>query len=345
LSVEEPELRALVADLVGRAADSGGSANPTAVWSGLQDAGLVGVGTPEHRGGSGGSLRQLGVVVAELARHAVSTPIIEVATAGWALSHAMAPDESSSTGVAPLGVLTADPRGRLSGTLPAVAWAGALDRLLVRSTDGAGWSIELRHPAVTLIPGANLAGERRDQVSFDGVPADRVEPVPDGIAVRNRLAALWSWALRGAGGGAYDFTRSYVSSREQFGAPLTAIPAVTSALARMRIRLTEMDIALSRLYLEAAAVAGGAAAAGAAVDVARFTTASAAGELAQTAHQLHGAIGVTEEYPLHQFTRRLWAWRDELGSEHDAARALGERAADANEAELWEWLTAAHRRD
>ena len=25
-------------------------------------------------------------------------------------------------------------------------------------------------------------------------------------------------------------------------------------------------------------------------------------------------MGVTREYPLHHFTRRLWSWRDECGS-------------------------------
>ena len=34
----------------------------------------------------------------------------------------------------------------------------------------------------------------------------------------------------------------------------------------------------------------------------------------RAAHQAHGAMGVTREYPLHQLTRRLWAWRHEWGT-------------------------------
>ncbi|MGH3562360.1 MAG: acyl-CoA dehydrogenase family protein, partial [Mycobacterium sp.] len=45
---------------------------------------------------------------------------------------------------------------------------------------------------------------------------------------------------------------------------------------------------------------------------------------ARAAHQAHGAIGMTKEYPLHYLTRRLWAWRDEGGGHHRWADLLGE---------------------
>jgi acyl-CoA dehydrogenase len=41
------------------------------------------------------------------------------------------------------------------------------------------------------------------------------------------------------------------------------------------------------------------------------------------AHQTHGAIGMTKEYPLHYLTRRLWAWRDEAGGHYRWADRLG----------------------
>jgi acyl-CoA dehydrogenase len=41
------------------------------------------------------------------------------------------------------------------------------------------------------------------------------------------------------------------------------------------------------------------------------------------AHQTHGAIGMTKEYPLHYLTRRLWAWRDEAGGHYRWADLLG----------------------
>lgn len=78
----------------------------------------------------------------------------------------------------------------------------------------------------------------------------------------------------------------------------------------------------------------------AAVAVARITTAQAATEVARLAHQLHGAMGITQEYPLHHVTRRLWAWRDAVAGERDWTDELGRRAADLGETALWTELTA-----
>jgi hypothetical protein len=40
-------------------------------------------------------------------------------------------------------------------------------------------------------------------------------------------------------------------------------------------------------------------------------------------------MGVTSEYPLHHFSRRLWAWRHEYGSARLWRRALGRDIAAA----------------
>src|SRR3712207_9434804 len=37
--------------------------------------------------------------------------------------------------------------------------------------------------------------------------------------------------------------------------------------------------------------------------------------VARLAHQVHGAIGFTQEHRLHHLTRRCWSWRDEAGTE------------------------------
>jgi hypothetical protein len=46
-------------------------------------------------------------------------------------------------------------------------------------------------------------------------------------------------------------------------------------------------------------------------------------------------MGYTHEYSLHQSTRRLWAWRDDFGSESLWAGQLGRQIAAAGNAELW----------
>lgn len=65
----------------------------------------------------------------------------------------------------------------------------------------------------------------------------------------------------------------------------------------------------------------------------------AAGEVAQLAHQPHGAIGITREYRLHPLARALWAGRDVDLPEDRWARLLGDSVLVGGERALWEELT------
>ena len=56
---------------------------------------------------------------------------------------------------------------------------------------------------------------------------------------------------------------------------------------------------------------------------AKATTSAAAPRIAATAHAVHGAIGISEEYDLQLLTRRLHEWRLADGSEGYWAQALG----------------------
>jgi acyl-CoA dehydrogenase len=68
-----------------------------------------------------------------------------------------------------------------------------------------------------------------------------------------------------------------------------------------------------------------------------------AGEAVQTvarlAHQVHGAIGFTQEHRLHHLTRRCWSWRDEAGSELVWSRTLGAGLLAGGADDLWPALT------
>jgi len=57
------------------------------------------------------------------------------------------------------------------------------------------------------------------------------------------------------------------------------------------------------------------------------------------AHQLHGAIGMTREYPLHHFTRRLRAWSFEWGTGPQCGQEIGALAVRSGAERLWPLLT------
>jgi acyl-CoA dehydrogenase len=61
---------------------------------------------------------------------------------------------------------------------------------------------------------------------------------------------------------------------------------------------------------------------------------------AEIAHQMHGAIGFTHEHSLHRLTRRLWAWRDEFGTESWWSLEPGREVAAEADA-LWPRMLSA----
>ena len=73
---------------------------------------------------------------------------------------------------------------------------------------------------------------------------------------------------------------------------------------------------------------------------AKIRAAEAAEEGAAIAHQVHGAIGFTNEHILHRFTLRLLAWRDDFGDESHWAAALGNRVAARGADEFWPLVAA-----
>jgi acyl-CoA dehydrogenase len=61
--------------------------------------------------------------------------------------------------------------------------------------------------------------------------------------------------------------------------------------------------------------------------------------VARLAHQVHGAIGFTQEHRLHHLTRRCWSWRDEGGTELAWSRVLGAGLLAEGPDALWPALT------
>jgi acyl-CoA dehydrogenase len=78
-----------------------------------------------------------------------------------------------------------------------------------------------------------------------------------------------------------------------------------------------------------------------AVLAAKAQASHCAGIVAAIAHQLHGAIGTTEEHRLRLTTTRLWSWRDEDGAEAECFAELGRAAIGAatGAGGLWPWLS------
>ncbi|SFL36545.1 acyl-CoA dehydrogenase family protein [Geodermatophilus ruber] len=321
------------------------------LWSTLAEAGLTGVGLPEQAGGSGGEPADAVAVVRTLAAGAAAVPVAEqLLVAGPALVAAgldLPPVDQPLT-VAVEGAVHAEPvddgdgpgRWTLTGTATDVAWAGVARHVAVLAAAPAG----IEGAVLALVDAAglagsearNLAGEPRGSLVLGGAPATgALLPPARAARVRARFALARAVQLAAALEQVLAWTVRYAGERQQFGRPLAKFQAIQMQLAQMAGEVTAtgalVDAAVQALDRGEDVVLPAAAAkvrAGAAVE-----------PVARLAHQVHGAIGFTQEHKLHHLTRRCWSWRDEAGSELTWARVLGVGLlADGGDA-LWPALT------
>ena len=333
MSDEQTALRELIADVAASHPGETAAGELPGAWANIRELGLDAIGVTEESGGSGGTLAHLAVIVDAVGEAAMGVPIIEVATARWVLAHAGAASDTAL----PIVVLTgeaAQPR-----VVPGVPWGRSADLLIVYSEDGPPRAYDLTDGTVTLAPDVNVAGEQRDTIDLGDATGRELVGAPTVAAVRDRLGLLWAAALTGVMRGAYNKTRDHVRVREQFGAPLIKISAVASAVATFKTQLLLAETAVAKAVDALDGADGGADMAS--VASARIVAASGATEAARLAHQLHGAMGVTQEDGLHRLTTRLWAWQDAVTSERQWAILLGEAAIDGGEELVWSDLTSA----
>ena len=142
--------------------------------------------------------------------------------------------------------------------------------------------------------------------------------------------------MAGAMEAALDLATTYANDRVQFGRPIGKFQAIQQQLALLA---EEAAAALVAVESAAVSIAEQRPSAEFAIPAAKIRAGEAAGAVAEIAHQVHGAIGFTEEHSLHHLTRRLWSWRDEFGDEAYWAGILGRRIAASGGAGLWRLIT------
>jgi acyl-CoA dehydrogenase len=318
---------------------------PSRTWTELENAGMTGVGIDETIGGSGGSLLDVATLAFETGRHATLAPLIETSMlCGWVdnLCHWTWSQGVETIAFATSGEIEIRRDGSslvLIGSVPAVPWARLAQRvLLVLETNDDTVIVRLAPADFTLAPGTNVAGEPRDTIILNAVSlsAEQWQVCPvRAEEIRRRGAFARSVAMVGAMSSILHMTVTFANERQQFGRPIARFQAVQHLLAQLAEEVFA-SVVITRTALDATLAGGGELETMSAI----IRVAKAATKVARFSHQVHGAIGATEEYALHRFTNRLWCWRNEFGGEAAWSRTLSEYVRQAGGPDqLWSLLT------
>jgi alkylation response protein AidB-like acyl-CoA dehydrogenase len=310
----------------------------------LGELGWAALPLPESAGGVGVTLVDLALVLEELGRRAVYTPLVpstvlvaltlvalgedgarselvEGLAAGTTIGTASfvdgLPDDTPVTGS------RAGDGWTLSGTQSLVPYAGDADvLLLVADLEGRGSSLvllDLHAAGVSTTPHTLIGGDPRGRVVLDGVtvPAGAVlaaDPAAVSAAVDaaiDRGAVMQGAHTVGAFEAALQLSVTWVKDREQFGRPIATFQGVSNRMADVRLAV---DPARLLVWEAAWAIDNDKADAAERAAVAKSAVTTAGDVVILNTHQVHGAMGYSTEYPLHVFTRAIRAYQNAYGT-------------------------------
>jgi alkylation response protein AidB-like acyl-CoA dehydrogenase len=261
------------------------------LWAMLcEQVGVAALVVPEEFGGAGGELADAAVVLEELGRGLVPTPLLGTTLAEVALLAADTPDsatlEQLASGSA-VGTVVFDPGYVINGDVADVVLA-VQDRRIIR------WTDVRVEPAATMDPTRRLARLTPGATTTIGT-----DP---GIA--GTAAILLAAEQIGAAARCLDLTVEYTKQRVQFGRPIGSFQA-------LKHRMADLYVAVQA----ARAVVGDAVSdpTPTSAALARLAATEAFSMVAAEAVQLHGGIAITWEHDMHLYFKRA----------HGSAQLLG----------------------
>lgn len=266
----------------------------------LASAGFFELLAAEDDGGAALEMHELFPIVALCGAYAVPLPLAQTIAARLLVAqHAALPDGAIT--FAP-GLSEAD--GRIECSL--VPFALTADHVLASN----GGELLLLPAAQAHREASGVRGSLTASLAWDSDQGTALAPAAGNIDLQALGAVLHAGMIAGAAKRVFDMSLQYGNERTQFGKTIGKFQAIQHQLSVMAEHVAAASIAA-----EAAFQCGRRLPSVAASAVAKSRTSEAAQLVASIAHAVHGAIGVTEEYDLQLYTRRLHEWRTAHGSE------------------------------
>lgn len=326
------------------------------IWRQFGSFGWLALPIGEADGGLGGSLDDVCKVAEELGRGAVNEPFIACAVLASALFADVAPDPAKSAWLpgllegnrriafAPAGGLTAFSAGglfSLHGHTPAIPGGAGVDAyLLTAELDGGSEAgLFLIEPGIsgfvinscTLYDGQGAARLRLDDVSTAG--ALWIGPLPQlrhtVERALNRGTVVHCAQTVGTMQRTLEITLDYLKMRKQFGRAVASNQVVQHRLVDLLVEIEEARALSSAAALVLDDATSHSSSQGRYTAAAKACVAGAAEQVWKEAVQLHGAIGMTQEYEVGQFVKRLAAACTLYGSKTTHLERLAEISLDS----------------
>jgi alkylation response protein AidB-like acyl-CoA dehydrogenase len=261
------------------------------------------------------------------------TPLVEAASATWALAEAgVAADLVIADGLVvpashPPGQTFDGDRaagvrldaGALSGSLSFGPLADSADAFLVVANEGPATALCLVPRKARGLAAAtthNVDGSTASRLDFDRVGPDRIVIAggkAQAIATRMHELLLLGTAveLLGTAEAALDITLAYIRLREQFGKPIGSFQALQHRAVNCYV---DAELNRSMIFAVLAAFDAGTCHP-AMVAAAKARASRSALDTVRAALQLHGAIGYTDEHDIGIYYKRAVALAAKYGNE------------------------------
>jgi len=321
-----------------------------ALWTKMAAMGFAGVAIPEQYGGAGLGMVAAGLIQEAIGRNLSLSPFLSSAVlsatiiakggseeqkaallpkmAAAELIVALASDEAARH--APAHVATrAEPSGngfRLTGTKGFVLDGNVADRLIVAARtsgadeDATGITLFLVDPKLAgvsvarkiMVDSRNAAAVALDGVQVDG--ADVIGEAGDGYALLEAALdagrACLAAEMLGVAAQSFDTTVDYLKQREQFGQKIGSFQALQHRAAHL---FCEVELARSATLRALQALDAGDDRVPFYVSLAKAKAGDVAKLATNEAVQMHGGIGMTDDYDIGFFMKRARAACETFG--------------------------------
>jgi alkylation response protein AidB-like acyl-CoA dehydrogenase len=293
-------------------------------WAGLAELGVFYALASEEAGGMGGTGFDIAVVFEALGRALCPEPVLGallglrlLASAGRDVEPVLA-GTRVAVGIGELdapydldGIETRAEGGRLTGRKSVVYGGAGAERLLIAAQhEGKLALFEVAAGDAQISGYGMIDGGPAAEVFLDNTPGDLV--LSDARAALVDALDAGALALCAEALGAMEIVQEtlieFLKTRKQFGQPIGAFQALQHRAIDLGIEIEQ-----ARSIVILAASTEGGPEFGKRVAQAKFLVGQIARQVAEEAIQMHGGIGITWEYPLAHYAKRLVMIDAQLG--------------------------------